>query len=277
MLVYITIKGDRMIFKKQDVLTSMTDKGLVRKCNEDSVITLKHPLNNNIKLLAVADGMGGFPKGEFASKYVIKSLQMWFINEKIEVFNSTTATSNHLYRTIININNALYLREYNRSRCGTTLTCAIVANNDTVIANIGDSRAYAININGVKQLTKDDSLVWYYYEQGKLTKDELRFHYQNSLITKCIGHSYNTTPNILKINNQEYLGLLLLTDGITDCLSDDKIKFIVKRNSYKDIAKKLIMEAVYYKQHDKILSGIEFNNIINGKDNASVALYMKRL
>lgn len=259
-----------------DILTAISDIGLLREKNEDCAITLKHPENKNIKLLAVADGIGGCSKGEFASHFVIKSLEYWFIHEKINTFDSTISVAQKLYKTIININNILYSHEFNKSKCGTTLTCAIVANKDTIIANIGDSRAYAIINNEIKQLTKDDSIVWYYYEQGKLTKDELRFHCQNSLITKCIGHAYNTKPTILKLSNNIYSGLLLFTDGVTDCLSDEKIKFIVDKNNNKDIAQKIINEAVYHKQNDIIPKGIQFNNIKNGKDNASIALYMKK-
>lgn len=260
----------------KDILTAISDIGLVRDKNEDCAITLKHPNNPKIKLLAVADGIGGCSKGEFASNFVIKSLEYWFLHESIDNFNSTIIVAQQLYKTIIHINNTLYSHEYNKSKCGTTLTCAIVAKDDTIIANIGDSRAYAIMGNEIKQLTKDDSIVWYYYEQGKLTKDELRFHCQNALITKCIGHAYNTKPTILKLKNNKYAGLLLLTDGVTDCLSDDKIKFIVDTNNNKDVAQKLITEAVYHKQNDTIPAGIQFNNIRNGKDNASVALYMKK-
>lgn len=53
--------------KKKNILTSISDIGKVRNINEDRVITLEHPLNSNIKLLAVADGMGGCTNSELAS------------------------------------------------------------------------------------------------------------------------------------------------------------------------------------------------------------------
>lgn len=263
------------IFKKHDILTSITDIGLIRNNNEDCVITLTHPCNNEIKFLAVADGLGGNDKGELASNYVINELKKWFNRENINTFSSTLLCSQKLYQVIIDINNCLYLNEHHKSKCGTTLTCAIVTEKDTIIANIGDSRAYIIFKDEFKQLTKDDSLVWNYYEQGKLTKDEIRFHHYNNLITKCIGHEYNTSPSIIKLKNNSYDGLLLFTDGVTDCLSDEKIKFIVNKTNAKHIAPKIIHEAVYHQQKNIIPPGMEFNNVINGKDNASVALYIK--
>lgn len=267
----------KQLLKKhtEDTLTSMSNPGLIRDNNEDSAIVIKHPINNNIKLLAVADGIGGNLKGEYASKFVIEKLSNWFNNENINIFDSYYKLSKKIYSTIVSINNELYIHEYNKSKCGTTLTCAIVTEQETIIANIGDSRAYILNNNEIKQVTKDDSLVWKYFEEGILTKDELRFHINSSLITKCIGHEFNVKPTISRLNNNSYTSLLLLTDGITDCLSDAKIKFIVSKNNGENIAKELINESVYKKQNDKIPEGIEFKKVRNGKDNATVALYVK--
>lgn len=265
------------IFKrnKKDILTSISDIGLIRKNNEDSVITITHPDNDKIKLLAVADGVGGCNKGEIASNFVTKALEKWFIKEKINNFKSTMLIAQHLYKVIIDINNYLYLNEYNKSKCATTLTCAIVTESNTIIANIGDSRAYAIINQEVVQLTKDDSIVWNYYEKGNISKDQIRFHRENSIITKCIGHEYNTKPSVIKIKNEDYNGLLLLTDGVSDCLSDNQIKYIIENSKDNQIAKKIINEAVYHQQKNDIPKGLEFSDILNGKDNATVALYMK--
>ena len=103
----------------------------------------------------------------------------------------------------------------------------------------------------------------------------MRFHIQKNLITKCIGHTYNIKPSILKINNNNYSALILLTDGVTDCLSDDRIKFIINKKGQSNIAKKLIKEAVSKKQNYILPKGIQFHDIEPGKDNASVAIYIK--
>lgn len=259
--------------KKEDIFKSMTDIGLVRDRNEDSSITISHPRNDNIKMLAVADGLGGHSKGDFASRFVILSLAKWFLNEDINTFKTSAIVSVKLYDYIIEINNYLYDKEYDKSKCATTLTVAIILEKYTIIANIGDSRAYALIDNQLKQLTKDDSYVWTFYENGKYTKDELRFHQYNNIVTKCIGHSMNIKPSVIRIANDSYNGLLLLTDGVSDCLSDDKINYII--HNKKDILKALINEAVYHKQNNHIPNGIEFIDIKNGKDNATAALYMK--
>jgi serine/threonine protein phosphatase PrpC len=62
--------------KKDDcILDSLSNAGLVRDNNEDRVTTVVHPKNNKLKLLAVADGVGGYENGELASNFAIITLQ----------------------------------------------------------------------------------------------------------------------------------------------------------------------------------------------------------
>ena len=42
-----------------EILQTKTDIGRVRDMNEDAATIVKHPRNKNIKMLVVADGMGG--------------------------------------------------------------------------------------------------------------------------------------------------------------------------------------------------------------------------
>ena len=44
--------------KEEFILQQKTDIGLIRDKNEDSLVTISHPKDNSIKLLAIADGMG---------------------------------------------------------------------------------------------------------------------------------------------------------------------------------------------------------------------------
>lgn len=257
-----------------DILDSLSDTGLIRNNNEDRVITITHPKNKNLKLLAVADGVGGKEGGEVASNFAISVLENWFLNLPTGTINNTKKLSKYLTNIIQCINNCLYVVKSYRRGCATTLTCAIINKRKTVIANIGDSRAYIVKKDSLEQITKDDSVVWYYYEQGELTKEQLRFHKQRSLITKCIGTDYDTKPDIIILENNSYNGILLFTDGVTDCLSDSKLEKLVHTKKEK-LAYNIIKEAVYGKQAKRIPKGAEFSVPKNGKDNASVALYFK--
>ena len=62
----------------ESVMYSLSDKGKIRRHNEDSVTAISHPKDNSVKLLAVADGMSGYGNGKEASSYTIEELEKWF-------------------------------------------------------------------------------------------------------------------------------------------------------------------------------------------------------
>ena len=91
------------------VLDSLSDAGLVRDNNEDSVTTVVHPNNQNLKLLAVADGVGGCEDGEVASNFAIMTLQKWFTNLSEDTINNSRYMSKSITEIIRFINNYLYI------------------------------------------------------------------------------------------------------------------------------------------------------------------------
>ena len=72
-----------------EILETKTDIGLIRDKNEDATLSIKHPRNKNIKLLVVADGMGGKDYGDVASTYIVSHLNRWFLNKDIKTLNDT--------------------------------------------------------------------------------------------------------------------------------------------------------------------------------------------
>ena len=263
----------------EPVMYTLTDKGRVRSKNEDSVIAISHPEDESIKLLAVADGMGGYSNGEYASSYTIERLKEWFNNRKAFEFNNLNYLNTNLQELIQDINISLHKESRKRLReMGTTLTCAIVTNNKTLVLNIGDSRCYLIKDTNLKQITDDDSTVYEQYEAGRLTKDDLRFHPRNNIVTQGLGIS-NVSPRTKIIDNDSYDKLLLFTDGVTDCLSDDKIKLIANTSKKEEILEKIIDEAVNVEQAIPKDLSIPYNfrtQPTPGKDNATGAILIKR-
>ena len=74
------------------VLGTRTDIGLYRNKNEDFVCVAKHPDDENIVLLALADGMGGKEHGEVASKTMVTSVYNFFRKSKVDSFNDLKNT-----------------------------------------------------------------------------------------------------------------------------------------------------------------------------------------
>ena len=265
-----------------ELLETQTDIGLIREKNEDVALCIRHPRNKNIKMLLVADGMGGRDHGEIAANYIASSLNRWFYNKDIKTLNDLEKTEQLLKKYIKTLNMSL-IKKYGEDKVGTTLTLAIINSKKTLILNTGDSRAYVYLNKKLLQVTEDDSDVWMYYKYGGVKKDHLRYFSNNNIISACIGICKELcTISSITINN-DYDMLLLLTDGVTDNITDRKIKQVIEKNDKKDILKKIIEEAVYVDQHLHIPLTLKRKYTANfvtpfpGRDNASGSIYIKEV
>lgn len=264
-------------------LCAATDIGKRRENQEDAVLLIKDKDNPKFKMIAVADGVGGRKSGEIASDIAINKLKEWFEN-------LTEEQKKCFYTGVVGLKNDLQYKierdiqievEYEtRYLGGTTLVCAIVGEKDTMIANIGDSRAYLIKDGKLKQISREDTVAQKNLEKGYIpNKEASRFDEDSNIITQCIGMSRKDLnhPHIDIIDNKDYDMLILFSDGVTDCLSDEDIAIVCKNSDRKDFAKKIVERAI---RHDSIRPE-EYANYDNlnlyipgGKDNTTAVVYV---
>lgn len=125
-----------------------SDLGCSRDNNEDSAYA-------SPRLLAVADGMGGYAGGEVASSTVIGALRSLDIDlppaELVDALGQAVAEANEKLRLVVEERPDL-------SRMGTTLTAMLWSGNQVALAHIGDSRAYMLRNGELFQITEDHTL-----------------------------------------------------------------------------------------------------------------------
>ena len=263
-----------------EILETKTNIGLVRHTNEDAALAIKHPKNKNVKLLIVADGMGGKEHGDIASNYLINSLENWFNKKDIKTLNNTKEVEKLLTRYIKTLNMNI-IKKYGVDKVGTTLTLALVNRKETLFLNVGDSRGYIYKNRKLIQITEDDSDVWMYYKYGEAKKDDLRYFSNNNIVTACIGIYRELCVVSSTIIDNDYDMLLLLTDGVTDIITDVKIKTLIKKVPKEYLLNSIINEAVYVDQNLKVPTRLKRKYLANyivpfkGRDNATGAIYIK--
>ena len=161
--------------------------------------------------------------------------------------------------------------------------CAIIGKKDTIIANVGDSRAYIIEKGRLKQVSKDDSYAQELLDVGVIpSKEAMRFHRYSNLVTAFIGQKENgkckkLNPQFITLKNKAYEMLLLFSDGITDCLSETDIAVICKNTNRKEIARRLTEKALENKSTapKEVKGNKKKKKKINpGKDNTTAAVYI---
>ena len=121
-------------------------------------------------LFAVADGMGGAQAGEIASKIAVETLGGG-VPEDGGPVEERLADLVHAANERIH---ELSVSDERRAGMGTTMTAALVGEDEITLAHVGDSRAYLFRDGELTKLTRDHSLVDELVEKGKLTPEEAR-------------------------------------------------------------------------------------------------------
>jgi protein phosphatase len=270
-------------------LYASQDVGKKRKNQEDSVLILEHEENPKFKILAVADGMGGHAAGEVASSFVLERIAIWFNRLSPDFYEYPEQLQLVFTNELKKISKELYSYLGSSKKQlvgGTTFTGAIITENQTVIASVGDSRAYTAKDNQINLVTKDESVVWFELakekekESKELTQediDNLRFAPKNNLILRCIGDKELNYIQSTLLDNNSYNQLLIFSDGITDILSSEDIKVICATTPPEQLAEVFVNYAINHGVSER-LAGVdrEIEIISPGKDNASAATYIRR-
>ena len=200
---------------------SKTDIGLVRASNEDKALSLIDADGN--VLLVVCDGMGGYMKGDFASKIATDVLSAGFVSKKKWLF--PFQVSNWISKVIKSINYSVYTEatdSENFKGMGTTLVMAIFFKDNIYIANIGDSRCYMLQDEKVEQLTRDQTYVQYLLSHNKISEDEKLTSKDRHALMNFIGKNKNVDYEYKVVKNEKKT-ILLCSDGLYNNASDKQI------------------------------------------------------
>lgn len=226
-----------------------TDVGIKRKNNQDSIFFTDQPIGPLPNLYIVADGMGGHNAGDRASRMAI-DITVEFVKES--TFENPIAV---LKRAMIYANNEIYKvasSDEELKGMGTTMVVAVCLDGKLYVANVGDSRLYAIH-SGIRQITMDHSLVEEMIRRGELERKKGRNHPEKNIITKAMGSKEEVIPDFFEIEIEKGARYLLCSDGLSNMVEDDEIRDIVEEyGDLKEAANALVDRANYYGGEDNI-------------------------
>ena len=206
----------------------LTDKGKVRKDNQDSFIIEKCDAKDCL-VVALCDGMGGAKAGGLASQLSNKAFVSYIYAKLTSRVNRALDFQKILRDACTEANGVAY--EY--SQCGeeyngmgTTIVGGVVkSNGNGYIINVGDSRAYPISrrLDCITQITRDHSLVEELVEYGAITKEQAKTHPQRNVITRALGSEAQVEADYFEFSLQGGDFLLLCSDGLSNIVSDEEI------------------------------------------------------
>ena len=110
---------------------------------------------------------------------------------------------------------------------GTTLVAALIHGNNVTVVNVGDSRAYLVDREGIRQITRDHSLVQLMVDRGELTPERARTYPGKNLITRAVGTESMVSCDIFTLTLRRGDCMLLCSDGLSNMMDDQEILFEV--------------------------------------------------
>ncbi|GER91137.1 hypothetical protein KDW_52990 [Dictyobacter vulcani] len=232
-------------------VAQLTDIGRTRPTNEDNLIAVL-PDNDNIMrakgaLFVVADGMGGHSYGELASELAVKTIQEVYYQDSSNDIPTALGNALRQANTVVYETSQAKIRENSElssKTMGTTCVAMVLNNHTLYVANAGDSLAYLITDQEIKQLAENHSLVAQEVLKGNMTAEEALTSPSRNVITRCLGTKeqvevYLSAPIQVKTGDI----LLLCTDGLHGLISETEIRLIVENNTPEESSKKLIERA----------------------------------
>ena len=125
---------------------------------------------------------------------------------------------------------------------GTTLVAAVIHGKTVNIVNVGDSRAYSISEEGIRQITVDHSVVQMMVQRGELSSERAKRYPGKNYITRAIGTEETVVCDgfLTQLLKGEYL--LLCSDGLTNVVNDQEILFEVLHGGTPDTCCQRLIE-----------------------------------
>ncbi len=197
---------------------TLTDPGIVRKVNQDSVRVIVPGSRQQEKgtMIIVADGLGGYAAGDVAGGIVVAELPRLYYEsddqDRARSLRNATIETNEILR-------AESSRPGPRMGMASTVVAAVILDRTLIVMNVGDSRAYVLRHGRLHKITQDHCV-----PVGKDPAKPVR------ALTQSIGAKKHVTPYVNTMLIQEKDLILLCSDGLTDMLADEEIRVIVSRH-----------------------------------------------
>lgn len=237
------------------VFFAKTDKGRKRRMNQDYVFATDQAIGTLPNLFLLADGMGGHKAGDYASRFAVEEVKQYISDVPKDL-----PSIQLIQDAISDVNQRLYklsLEDENLNGMGTTLVTAFIEGNNLTVGNIGDSRAYLIHGNSIRQITRDHSYVEEMIRRGFMRRGSMDYLNSRNIITRAVGIEPAVNADFFEVELTEGDFLLMCSDGLTNMVDNESIRNIIRERSSVS---------------EKVQALIDMANINGGKDNIGIIL-----
>ena len=212
-------------------IAAKTDPGLLRSLNEDSIATV-----NELGLLVLSDGMGGYQSGDVASSLATQVIVEGLSQGLLSKLNHNTEVAAVVEDVVKRANRAIYLEGERRAQrihssqeqaMGATLALLLFRNNHVTMAHVGDSRIYRLRANQLELMTHDHSLLQEQIDQGILSAEAAATSHNRHLVTRGLGLQAEVEVTLDECEALPGDIYLLCSDGLNDMVDNADIELVL--------------------------------------------------
>jgi protein phosphatase len=189
--------------------------------------------------------MGGHNAGEVASALAIESVRRFASDA-----DASLDAGDLLLKAITLGNETIWnaaAEDVAKDGMGTTMVCALAdADGHVVIANVGDSRAYAYIGGQIHLVTADHTWVNEQVLAGMMSAREARTSPLRNLLTRTLGNSPQVDVDLFTgLHLETGDALILVSDGVTGYLDEGDFSLALSETvGAQATAERLVAEAV---------------------------------
>ncbi|MEE2731834.1 MAG: protein phosphatase 2C domain-containing protein [Pseudomonadota bacterium] len=214
-------------------VVTLSQKGEKSAVNEDACLALASK-----GVFVVADGVGGGPSGDFASRTLVQEVET--------LCAGSDQPEEDLLQAIQNANLKIYQAGQDPKLNGmaTTVAAIVIQGESLLVCHVGDSRVYLLRNGDMSALTRDHSKV--------IAKNDVQKH----VVTNALGIRESVKIEINRFSHLAGDQLLLMTDGISDVVNEQRIHEL--------------LSVVGRTTSEKLKSLVEESEVTGGKDDKTV-------
>lgn len=168
-------------------------------------------------------GRGG--RGDIAAQMVVADLEKTSLAHRVtgHDLKQIIGRANEKIRQRAGVDPAL-------EGMGTTATVVLVGQDTVYWAHVGDSRLYLFQTGSLEQISRDQTFIQDFIEDGTMSQEEAERHPLRNVLEQCVGCSgLEVEIGSFKFMTEDRL--LLCSDGLIRHLSDDSIKAVLEEES----------------------------------------------
>lgn len=194
---------------------SFSQKGEKSETNEDACLSLPSK-----GLFVIADGVGGGPSGDLASRTLVEILCASLDEARLD--------EDLIVKSIETANKKIFAvaAESNRSGMASTVAIGWRQAGSVCCFNVGDSRIYLVRDGRIKQLTRDHT------RQVQKAPNVVK-----QMVTNAVGFRPDVKVEVTRHSVLPGDILALMSDGISDPLDEDAIAEVLCSDQYSLVSK----------------------------------------